>query len=311
MRICLLDHHTKAAYLGAALGEQGFELVPLDEDFSFDVLLVDTDHPLAAPQPYKHAVLLESLRRGVQVGLYPHGGLPMLDYDMGRIALPVAFELVHGEGHKVCYEAAGLKRRIEVVGWSYCDTLPRSTVSPHHVIFAPIHPWADGKTILPMHRALNEVAYQTFLQFPAEKKTVRLFGEDPPNGVTERVDTVVYTSSDLGLGIDLIDTADAVVSYGTFACTALARGKPTAMIYPYPPHMNDEGTIQATHFASYAESTRYPASVSDGPLAELFQMDTSDWEQRFIGGPLDQNHLADVIRSYRLNRKQRRIKARH
>jgi hypothetical protein len=180
----------------------------------------------------------------------------------------------------------------------------------HHVIFAPIHPWADGKSILPIHRALNEVAYAAFLQHPAKKKTVRQFGEDEPNGVTERVDGVDYQQSDLTLGVELIDSADAVVSYGTFACTSLARGKPVAMIHPYPPYMNDHGTQEAAHFGDYAAATRYPASVSDGTLRELFTVDTSEWEQQFIGGPLDIDHVADVLRSYKLNRKQRRIKAR-
>jgi len=281
-----------------------------DEDFDFDVLLVDTDHPQAAPAPYKHALVREALQRGVQVGLYPHGGLPVLDYDGMRKPLPLAFELVHGEGHKKCYEAAGLKRRVEVVGWSYTDVVDRSESSSHHVIFAPIHPWADGKSILPIHQALNEIAYRVFLDHPAEKKTVRQFGEDDPNGITERVANIDYQQSDLGLGLDLIDSADAVVSYGTFACTSLARGKPTAMIYPYPPYMSDDGTQEAAHFRDYAAMTRYPASVSEQPLNELFTVDTSEWEQQFIGGPLDIDHVADVIRSYKLNRKQRRMKAR-
>jgi hypothetical protein len=45
--------------------------------------------------------------------------------------------------------------------------------------------------------------------------------------------------------------------------------------------------------------TRYPASISDGPLDELFATDTSEWEQKFIGGPLDIDHVADVSGSTR------------
>ena len=305
----MLDHHRKAAYLGNALHEAGFELVTA-EDFNFDVLLVDTDHPAAAPAPYKHALVLESLRRGVQVGLYPHGGLPVLDYDGMRGPLPIAFELVHGEGHKACYDAIGLKRRVEVVGWSYTEVIPsHQDTTPSHVVFAPIHPWADGKSILPVHRALNEVSYRVFLEYPGTK-TVRMFGEDEPNGVTERVDGVDYQQSDLTLGVDLIDSVDAVVSYGTFACTSLARGKPVAMIHPYPPYMNDEGTQEASRWREYGQATRYPASVGDAQLGELFATDTAEWERRFVGGPLDIDHVADVLRSYKLNRRQRRIKAR-
>jgi hypothetical protein len=143
----------------------------------------------------------------------------VLDYDGMRKPLLIAFELVHGVGHKLCYEAAGLKRRVEVVGWSYCDWDPISPqsmtadapssrgVGINHILFAPIHPWADGKSILPIHRALNEVAYRVFLDHPAPKKTVRMFGEDEPNGITESVEGIDYQQSDLTLGVDLIDSA--------------------------------------------------------------------------------------------------------
>lgn len=318
MRVCLLDHHRKPAYLGSKLQEAGFDLVGADEDFSFDVLLVDTDHPEGAPAPYKHAFVKEAMRRGVQIGLYPHGGLPVLDYDgmrkpgiqtEPRVWSDVAFELVHGEGHKACYDAIGLKRRVEVVGWSYTDVLPRSEGPINHLVFAPIHPWADGMIILPIHQRQNEIAYEVFLSFPGVK-TVRQFGEDEPNGVTHRVEGVEYTQSDLGLGLDLIDRCDAVISYGTFACTALARGKPTVMIYPYPPHMDDFGQVEARRWLEYGAETRYPASISETPLEELFAVDTSDWERRFVGGPLDIEHVADTIRSFKLNRKQRREKVR-
>ncbi len=288
------------------MAEAGFELVPPD-DFNFEVLLVDTDHPDAPPIPHKHQFILEALRRGVQVGLYPHGGLPILDYDWGRPALPLAFELVHGEGHKEIYERIGLKRRVEAVGWSYTDVLPKSDTPIKHVVFAPIHPWADGKSILPFHQRANEIAYEEFLNYPYGKKTVRMYGEDAPNGVTERVDGVEYTQSDLKLGVDLIDSSDAVISYGTFACTALARGKRVAMIFPYPPHMSDDGKKNAEHFGDYADYCRYPDLVGDG---SLFQTDTSEWERLFIGGPLDVDKVGEILNGYRWNRKQRRKRAR-
>lgn len=310
MRICILDHHTKAAYFGMKLAEAGFDLVAPDADFNFDLLLVDTDHPHSPPVPQKNLYIGAAIAKGVQVGIYPHGGMSVLDYDWGRQPMPLAFELVHGEGHAEVYRRIGLRRRVEVVGWSYSDVLPKAEGPVKSVVFAPIHPWANGKDILPIHRAANELAYRAFLEYPYGKKIVRCYGEDDPNGITERVEGIDYQQSDLRLGIDLIDSVDAVVSYGTFACTALARGKRVVMILPHPPHLSDDGKLQAKHFSDYAEYTRYPATVGDAPLQELFKVDTSGWEEKFIGGPLNVDHLAGVLRSYRPNRAQRRKRAR-
>lgn len=310
MRVCFLDHNGKARYLAEQLFSlDGFE--PAQSPFETDVLLADTDHPDAPPAPQKIMVIREAIKRGVQVGLYPHGGLPVLDYDGWRTPLDLAFELVHGEGNRLIYERIGLRRRVEPVGWSYSDVAARKPAQINHVVFAPIHPWTtDGRTILDHHQALNEVAYQCFLDFECERKTVRLFGEDIPNGIRERVDGVDYQQSDLSLGIDLIDTADAVISYGTFQCVALARGKPVASIYPYPAHTDDFGRQHARTFSEYADLCRYPAQIGDAPLEELFRRDTSEWERLFVGGPLNTERLAEVLLSYRPNRAQRRKRAR-
>lgn len=303
----MLDHHTKAFYLAQSLQQAGFELAPLDDKFDFDVMLVDTDHPAGVPPPHKHNAVLEAVRRGIAVGLYPHGGLPILDYDGLREPLELAFELVHGEGHKRIYETIGLKRRVEVVGWTYCervyrkDQILRSAKRPpiRHVLFAPIHPWANGEIILQIHQAYNEAAYRAFLDCPAEKKTVRMFGADTPNGVFRREPGIDYLESNLTLGVEVIDAADAVLSYGTFACTSLARGKPTVMIAPYPWHMSDDGETEVNTWAEYKDLTRYPASVGDGPLEELWGVDTSEWERLFVGGPLQMDKLASVLREYK------------
>lgn len=305
-----MDHNGKAVYLAERLfALDGFE--PASSPLDTDVLLVDTDHPQAPPAPAKFELVKEVMRRGIPVGLYPHGGLPVLDYDGWRRPLSLAFELVHGDGNRRVYETIGLKRRVEVIGWSYSDKAEKTGGPVNHVVFAPIHPWTtDGQTILTQHKALNEIAYQCFLDFPCERKTVRLFGDDAPNGIRHRVDGVDYQPSDLGFGIDLIDSADAVISYGTFQCVALARGKPVASIYPFPAHTDDYGQKHAQTFSEYSDLCRYPAQVGDAPLEELFRRDTSEWERLFVGGPLDVERLAEVLVEYRPNRAQRRRRAR-
>lgn len=307
MKVAILGHHGKEAGIAQALADGGFESAhPLS--FSYDAILADTDHP-GSPPPEKHAILQEASRRGIPIILYPHGAMPDLDYDYLRPqALPISLRLVHGEGHAEVARRHGCKHRVEVVGWSFCEEGAEihTPASPSSLLFAPIHPWADGESILPFHKGLNTAAYHQFLQHPAEKKTVRMFGVDDPNGITERVEGIEYTQSDLGAGLDVIDSHDAVISYGTFAYTALARGKPVAMIYPYPGHTDDYGRIQARHFEEYKDYCAYPASLGSGSLDELFQMDVSEWKRLFVGELLDGARVCGLVGEFKANRAQRR-----
>lgn len=316
MRICALDLHHKSAYLMHMLQERGFEFSPYADFFDYELLLVDTDHPLSPPVPLKHNIVKECVKKGIPVVIYPHGGPPDLDLDgLRKSNIPVSCQLAHGEGHAEINRRFGCARRIEVVGWMFGPVAPRS---PHvlsspgpnieSILFAPIHPWADGKGILPPHRALNQRAYKAFLEHPAERKVVRMFGEDAPNGVFERVDGVEYTQSDLSAVtvFNLVQQFDAIISYGTLAYIALSLGKPVAMIYGYPPHASDDGKVEAAHFSEYADYTRYPASVGDAPLDDLFAMDVSEWKRLFVGEQLDMDKLEAVLTGLRPNRATRR-----
>ena len=309
MRLAILDHHGKSQHLADRLAEAGFDLSPDARVFDYELLLVDSDSPYAAPMPLKHQIVKEAVSRGVPIVLYPHGAHPDLDYDgIRRFTVPISLQLLHGEGNAEIYRRCGLTHRYEVVGWTYCETGKASTLlAPvSHLLFAPIHPWANGIEILLSHKALNERAYQEFLAYPADRKTVRMYGADEPNGIGERASGIEYTQSDLKLGLDLIDSASAVLSYGTFAYTALARGKPVAMIYAYPAHTSDDGVTRAAHLADYADYVRYPASVGDAPLSELLRRDVSEWRRLFVGESLDIDKLAGALTRLRPNRATRR-----
>lgn len=324
MRVALLAHHGKEKGIEDALRRHDFQILD-PYGFNYDLVLADTDHPQAVPYPEKHALLQECKRRGIPIVLYPHGAMVDLDYDGLRPqALPISLRLVHGVGHVEVARRMGCKHRVEAIGWSFCDLAgtPRRpercgdspSVSGHNgeegevrsLLFAPIHPWANGVDILPFHKGLNTAAYHQFLDHPAKVKTVRMYGADQPNGITERVDGVTYTQSDLGAGVNVIDAHDAVISYGTFGYTALARGKPVAMIYAYPGHTDDLGNIHARRFEEYREYVAYPASLGDAPLDELFARDVSTWKDLFVGGPLDEEKLVGLLREFRANRAQRR-----
>ncbi len=311
MRLAVLDHHGKAQYLAYRLMQAGFDLVPDAARFDYELMLVDTDSPHAAPMPQKHNLVKEAVKRGIPVVLYPHGGGPILDYDgIRKFAVPVSLQLVHGEGDAEIYRRCGLSHRYEVVGWTFCPQVDSSGGPVDHLVFAPIHPWANGRDILPVIRSLNHNAYRHFLEHPAPQKTVRMFGEDSPNGVHQRVEGVEYTQSNLLTPIELIDMCDAVVSSATFAYTALARGKRAAFIYGYPGHTSDDGQVQAAHIEEYADYVKYPACIGEAPLEELLEWDVSEWKRLFVGEELDIDKVSELLRGLRPNRATRRALAR-
>lgn len=311
MKICVLDHHGKSFYLAQQLANAGFTTARYADDYDYELLLVDSDSPYAAPYPQKHAVVVEAARRGIPIVLYPHGAPPILDYDGLRPwAAPVSLQLVHGEGHAEIYRRAGCTHRYEIVGWTYGPMRPAALNTIDHLLFAPIHPWADGRNILPIHQYANHRGYLEFLDYPAPRKTVRMWGEDIPNGIHERRPGIDYQQSDLGPATPLIDSADAVLSYGTFAYQALARGKPTVMLDPDPAYLSDDGQTIAVHLNLYRDYARYPAAIGDAPLDDLFRCDVSEWQRLFVGEPLDIEKITRLLRGLRPNRETRRKLAR-
>lgn len=308
MRIGIADHNGKSFYLQAKLAER-FDISenPLRKDY--ELLLVDSDSPHAAPAPFKHNLVKECITMGIPVVLYPHGGQVDLEYDgIRKFHAPISLQLLHGEGCAEVYRAAGLSHRFEAVGWMYGPVRPREIPEKiDTLLFAPIHPWGDGQSILRPHMALNHVAYKAFLAHPAKRKIVRSFGHDFPNGIHERVDGVEYQQSDLMIPWDLIQEADGVISYGTLAHCALALGKPTVFIYSLPSHTDDNGAGTPAHFSEYEEFVRYPASLeNEGNLDELFKVDASEFVDRFIGGPLDVDKLTGLLEGLRPSRAIRR-----
>lgn len=287
MKVAVIDHHEKTLLIQAILHEEGLLTNNLDEA---DIVLADTDHPYAPKMPLnggfaplRFKVLEYLAHHGKKIALYPHGGSPQLDYD-GLVPASdwIAVQFVHGEGHQMAHDIIGFPRRIEVVGWSF--TPWKQTHGEHHLLFAPIHPWANGRDILKIHRQANEQAYELFLSIDADRKTVRQYGEDSPNGVRGRVPGVDYQQSDFRIPLDLIDSASRVIASGTVAYTALARGKLVDMIDKDLPLMDDMGTKTIDHWEEIKPFYKY-----DGGSPE--------WVQRWVGGPFQRGKFLEVLES--------------
>lgn len=295
MRVCVYGNYAKSAWLVEQLHQAGAEMVGPGD---CQVLLVDTDSPYGGA--YQSGLLADARKFRIPVCLIPHGANPQIEYDGLRPAdYPIRVDFVHGEGHKRLHEMYGYPRRVEVVGWTYGPMSPPLTPEGPYVesiLFCPLHPWADGTSILPQHQEVNEQAYNAFLNLDAKQKTVRLFGADEPNGITHRADGVTYEESDL-LSFPDYSRYDAVLAYGSAAYAALAAGVRTVMFGSDLPVMDDFGNVTA-HFDDYREYIRYPYDLNS-PLSldALFaQPWPEEWVRLFVGEPFDARRMYEVLR---------------
>ena len=313
MRVAIWDYQGKGrAYAEALAGDERFELVS-DPDQA-EVLLLDSDHPLAPPVPEKHDSARRAVFRGARIVLYPHGGPPVLDYDGLRpVELPVTLQFVPGEGHAEVYRRIKHRFPGRVAGWALTQlSEPVGGAPVEHLVYAPVHPWADGKTILRQHHEANREAYQAFLEHPAPRKTVRLWGMQQAAGIDERHPDHVYVERPpfTVAPEETILGADAVISFGTFAYMAVALGKPTVMYGQDLHPCSDDGRFLARRWGAYREYVRYPACLGDAPLDDLFGVDVSEWRSLFVGDPFHAKTVCDAVAALRPNRAERRSRAR-
>lgn len=282
MRFALFDYQLKGEGLARLAQRAGHTRV---DRMPFDVLLIDTDFPWAHD---RIAVIEQAHDFGAAVAVYPHGGEPLFFYDGICDPHPdVDAFLVTAAGHRQFQQRFGHKRIIEV-GWYWCPQKPLDRRRPRNVLFAPIHPWVDGVTIAPAFRDANRDAYDAVCGLDL-KVTVRYQGDLEPNGIEPRPGVTLVAAADRDLNTAAIDQHDLVVSAGTFASLALARGKPVVMTDQHLVPHNDHYTQPAATFEQYREEVRYPLSVGDAPLPELVERacdgDGEEWRERFVGPP--------------------------
>ena len=299
------SHNGMASPLLQSLADDGWE--PATQPNHSDVCLMD--YPIQGWGPrwdYAHSA---SKNGGVIVET-PHGGIPMLTYDGGVEVHPsVSHSVVPARGWKRMYERMGVPFDVHVVGWSLCEVaeyqpLPKKV---NRILFAPAHPNSGdgGKTILDWLREANETGYQRLLEHDGEK-VVRWFGLPELNGLTSLSDPgVTYVKSDLRTesSVAMIDEADLVISFGTFASLALARGKPTIVLADPRPIL-DDGTWVANHHEDWCSLWAYPLKVHEAPslsmLLDLYrkrERKVLEWRREFVGEQFDPAGFARLMDS--------------
>lgn len=298
MRVAVKDHFGKGLPIAVALARAGHEVLPYNQHA--DLLLSDLDDP-----NYGYRRLIDFHKdAGATVLLYPHGAQPLIGYDgMHEPYEKVDGNLVIASGHAEVMRRIDYPAPVHVIGWSLCEQAQfRPAADVRRVLYAPTHPSGHG-TLDDVERELNTRYYEALLAGPWEL-TVRHIGTLEQNGLWE-ADGVRYSRGDYTVATDDIDAADVVVAApGTFPALTVARGTPMvtyaqglAPTYGLP----ETPLPTLRNLGRYEQYIRYPFDIEDGPLDEvlhaaaLSEDPIRDWKRRFIGEPISDRAVAELI----------------
>ena len=252
-------------------------------------------------------------RRGQKIIIYPHAARPNLfnDFPSGEPFPHVAAQLVTAEGHKQVLESYGYNRPIETIGWYLCPMKPfEPRLSFRKVLFAPIHPNADG-SLSAEYKQANSKVFRCLMDLVARDTidlTVRHIHSLGKNGITSEKG-VNYIEGKPDQTYKDIDEADIVVSCQTFGYMAVARGVPTLMfaddIRPHSGCAEQKNLQYVKSWEKYKDLLMYPFDIlADIDTLELFQLANEpvspvrNWKIRMIGEPFDAREFARTVEKY-------------
>lgn len=283
-RFALLDYNGKGRGLRVKLEEAGHKCVT---ELPVDAYFIDHD-----AEPKRVELIDYAVAQGARVFVYPHAGHPFTFYD-GLIDPHPAVEalLVTAPGHVWLQESFGHARPVVEIGWFYCQQKVFQPTSVRNVLFAPKHPWADGHFMLDADRERNSEAYERVLALGVPV-TVRYLGDFEANGLWDAPGVTKIEGRPDNSTLE-IDQHDLTVSAETFACLAVARGKPTVMYAQDYAMVNDEGTATVRSWESYRDRIRYPYDLGDGVgvFERAASVEATEWRDEWIGAQLTTDRL--------------------
>lgn len=295
MQIALSDWHNKTRNLQAALIAAGHTIV--DRTVASDVLLMDVDFPIGN---YR-AIIAYQQRHGAKVFLYSHGADAFLGWDGIWEPQPLDGYLAMAEGTKEIMSrfSKPYPNPVHVIGWHYCEMLPFQPVQNiKRVLFAPHHPHSSGY----LHPVFKEMNRRVLSELAEGRDkyhlTVRHLRAAEENGL-DWYEGVEYIQAQPDNKPTHIDEADLVVSIGTFAQLAIARGKPTIMygqdVCPHEAY-NPEHCIEVASWNNYRDYMRYPFEwdeVTD--LETVCTTPVDAWRKTFLGEPFQPRQFTDLL----------------
>lgn len=208
-------------------------------------------------------------------------------------------QFVHGPGQVEVLKRAGYPRRVEAIGWNFCEQRPfRGAVKDKpYVLFGVQHRMNDG-WIEPWMEAMHRPIAEALMALPVWPVFRAIHA---PYGIHEKFLQVTDGSYGIQIGegsirdaVWAVDQADVVIGPAyTLPCIAIARGVPTIMFGQKPRETPGYGypTHPLASWGKYVEISTYPWSVEGAPMDEAIRVASSNeasrWRERFIGPAFD------------------------
>ncbi|OGO35673.1 MAG: hypothetical protein A2W35_05375 [Chloroflexi bacterium RBG_16_57_11] len=302
LQIAIFNRRGKADGLKQALMASGHNVVSNGEDA--DALLIDHDM-----NQYSFRNTIDKYyREGKPVFLYPHGAAPILSWDgVWEPYEAVTANLVTAPGQAEVMRRYGYSRPINIIGWYYCEQRPFQTLRTKqseqgmNILFGPIHPMKGGSWSYPEDEAINRRTFERLLKVRGAKITVRYIGDLAANGLWE-APGVSYTQVKPTNDTADIDQADVVISNGTLAYLAIARGRPTIMLNQLSGGRDlvKDKVMQVANLDKYADYMRYPFDVEDAAdlskvIEDAGQHEPQEWKRLFIGQQLQPAKFCSLL----------------
>ena len=289
MKILLHNHQGKADGLERALAGRGHTFTNQDPD----LILSDHDGP-----DYYRDVIEQGAGYGVPTVLYTHGATSYVAWDgLWEPHPSVALYLAISRAERDVMQSYGYPHPVEVIGWYWSELSTARKLTGRKVLFAPIHLLSNG-FIPPQAFEANADTFLWLLTVECDL-TVRHLGSLEAQGLWV-VPNVTYQPADQQMTPAIVEGYDLVVSYGSLAYLAVARGVATRM-YAQGLAPWDGYTLEtlrtAAHFEQYRALMEYPYSVEAAD--DLFEFDQPEalaaWKAEHIGNPLDPAHLERLL----------------
>lgn len=298
MKFWLYNHQRKGnAFIQALLAAE-FELDANRPDF---VLI---DHDVGKGGCGLRSEVQKHLKEKTPVFFYPHAARPMVQWDgMYPVCNAVQGAFVIAPGHVEVMRRYGYPLPTWAVGWPYCRMRPFRPGKVKTILFAPIHPNANG-WLCDEDKQVNAQAFEELVRLRGVTIMVRYLRGLAQNGLWVQKGVRYIQATPDGSHRE-IDWADLTVSHQTHAYIAIARGKPVVMLGDrIKPHSGNlpENMRWVANWESYRDYLAYPYDVADGALEEqIAEASHSDarireWRERFIGQPFDGARFVEQIR---------------
>ena len=290
MRVAIRDHQNKSAGLMDAI-RRSHKLEYAPPGHYADVLLIDHD----ATDYYKKYIDVYK-EIGAKVYLYPHGATAHLAWDgVWPVYDKVDGYLAMSEGQAETMRRYGYPKPVKVTGWHWCEQKAFKPAQGRKVLYAPIHVLGNGFIHADV-RDMNTLVMERLCQLDIQLK-VRYVGELDACGI-EVVNDVEYVKGNADNSYRDIDQSDFVVSFGTFAYLAIARGKPTMMYrqeIPYFDGHSAETVKEAESWELYGDYMEYPINVLEDNAFKKSNTEQKDWRDLFIGDQITPERLEAAL----------------